>query len=160
MSAGGGCIVVGVDEDPASADALRWAAEEAVLRDAPLEVVHAWQAVVPLEPAGMVTPPANLDLEAGAQALVDSVVEAARAATSTWPEHWSGQVAEGPAGPVLVARAERAGAALVVVGGKGRRALTEALLGSVSRHVTHHAPCPVVVVRGDSHGAPPGTSNP
>ena len=39
------------------------------------------------------------------------------------------------------------GATMVVVGNKGRRALAEVLLGSVSRHVTHHATCPVVVVR-------------
>ena len=36
---------------------------------------------------------------------------------------------------------------LVVVGRRGRRSLTEMLLGSVSNHVVHHAPCSVLVVQ-------------
>ena len=39
------------------------------------------------------------------------------------------------------------GAALLVVGFRGHGGLSEVLLGSVSQHVTHHAPCPVVIVR-------------
>jgi nucleotide-binding universal stress UspA family protein len=40
-----------------------------------------------------------------------------------------------------------AGYDLLVVGGGGRSMLGEALLGSVSQFVTHHAACPVLVVR-------------
>lgn len=36
---------------------------------------------------------------------------------------------------------------LVIVGRKGRTGITEALLGSVSNHVLHHAPCSVFVVQ-------------
>lgn len=36
---------------------------------------------------------------------------------------------------------------LVVVGSHGSGLLKRALLGSVSHHVIHHAPCPVLVVR-------------
>jgi nucleotide-binding universal stress UspA family protein len=36
---------------------------------------------------------------------------------------------------------------LVVVGSHGRGKLTEAILGSVSQSVIHHAECPVLVVR-------------
>jgi nucleotide-binding universal stress UspA family protein len=38
---------------------------------------------------------------------------------------------------------------LLVVGSHGRGALTEMLLGSVGHGCVHHAPCPVVVVRGE-----------
>ncbi len=138
-------IVAGVDDDGVAKAAIRWAADEAVRRGAHLELVHAWQPVVPLEPAGLVSPPANIDLEAGARALLDEVVAEVRAAAPAWPEQCSTHIVEGPAGPVLVEQAE--GAALVVVGKKKHSALTEVLLGSVSRHVIHHAPCPVVVVR-------------
>lgn len=37
---------------------------------------------------------------------------------------------------------------LVVIGRRGRRGLTEVLLGSVSNHVLHHVPCSVLVVQG------------
>lgn len=40
-----------------------------------------------------------------------------------------------------------AGYDLLVVGGGGRTMLGEAILGSVSQFVTHHAACPVLVVR-------------
>lgn len=36
---------------------------------------------------------------------------------------------------------------LVVVGRRGHSGLTEALMGSVSNHVVHHAPCAVLVIQ-------------
>lgn len=43
---------------------------------------------------------------------------------------------------------------LVVIGRRGRRGLTEVLLGSVSNHVVHHVPCSVLVVQGVANEAP------
>lgn len=40
------------------------------------------------------------------------------------------------------------GADLVVLGRRGRRGLAEIVLGSVSNHIVHHAPCSVLVVQG------------
>jgi len=47
----------------------------------------------------------------------------------------------------LVRVAERDDVDLVVVGHRGIGGVTRALLGSVSEHVAHHAPCSVLVVR-------------
>ena len=145
VAAGAGRIVVGVDDGPAGRAALAWASEEAQLRGVRLEIVHTWQPLAPLEPAGMAAPPPDLDFEGAGRREVDAVVAQVRASAPSWPEDVTTQVVEGPPGPVLVELAE--GATMLVVGNKGRRALAEVLLGSVSRHVTHHATCPVVVVR-------------
>src|SRR5262245_19280143 len=138
-------IVVGVDDGPMSRAALEWAAAEAVLRNVRLDVVHAWQTVVPIEPTGMVDPSIDTDVEAGARQAATELVKATQAEAARGPSELTVKVVEGPPGPVLVEQA--AGASLLVVGGKGHNALAEVLLGSVSRHCTHHSPCPVVVVR-------------
>ena len=57
------------------------------------------------------------------------------------------QVERGEPGAVLCERADALGAAVVVVGSRGRGAIRRALLGSVSSYVLHNSPCPVLVVR-------------
>jgi nucleotide-binding universal stress UspA family protein len=56
------------------------------------------------------------------------------------------RVLVGNAAPAILEEADDAGAALIVVGARGRGALRSALLGSVSRDVAARANCPVVVV--------------
>jgi nucleotide-binding universal stress UspA family protein len=53
----------------------------------------------------------------------------------------------GDPGPSIVSAAEAESVDLVVVGTHGRGAIGRLLLGSVSEHVVHNAPCPVLVVR-------------
>ncbi len=45
--------------------------------------------------------------------------------------------------------AKRWSADLIIVGRRGRRGISEILLGSVSNYVVHHAPCAVLVVQPD-----------
>jgi len=52
--------------------------------------------------------------------------------------------------PAQVLIEHAADADLLVVGSRGHGGFAGALLGSVSQHCTHHAPCPVVVIRGHS----------
>ena len=55
-------------------------------------------------------------------------------------------VVQGPASQALVEAAD--GADLLVVGSRGHGGFAGLLLGSVGQQVAHHAPCPVVIVRG------------
>lgn len=45
-------------------------------------------------------------------------------------------------------RAKDWGADVVVIGRRGRKNISEMLLGSVSNYVIHHAPCSILVVQG------------
>jgi nucleotide-binding universal stress UspA family protein len=58
-------------------------------------------------------------------------------------------VVPGDPGPTLCDVAREGGYDLIVVGSHGTRVLRQALLGSVSQHVLHHADCLVLVVRED-----------
>ena len=58
------------------------------------------------------------------------------------------RVVVGDPGPELCRLAAEGDYELLVVGSHGSGFLKRALLGSVSHHVLHHAPCPVLVVRG------------
>jgi nucleotide-binding universal stress UspA family protein len=49
----------------------------------------------------------------------------------------------------IATQAEELGAGLVVLGSRGLGAIRRALIGSVSDSVVRHAPCPVLVVRGE-----------
>jgi len=147
-----GKIVVGVDGSRHAVAALRWAADEAKLRSATLEVVHAWTFVPVATPAdsGLV-PMAWTDnvelLDVTRQAAHEAA--AAQVAEVLGPDHGATiSVVEGGPAETLIAAA--ADADLVVVGNRGRGNLAAALLGSTSAKVADQAPCPVVVVRAHS----------
>ena len=146
-----GTIVVGVDGSDASREAIRWAAEEARVRNARLAAVLAWSfvPVAPLGDAGVLAMPAgdlagqlSAESEAATAALEGALTDVLGADPGVDVDR---RVIEGAAGEVLVTEAAKAD--LVVVGSHGRTGLTAAILGSVSRHVVDHAPCPVVVVK-------------
>lgn len=140
----GGRIVVGVDGSGPSLKALKWAAAQAALTGDSLHAVISWE-----YPASWATlmpgVPPEFDPERLAKQILDqSLAEAlapeqAAATTRT--------VVSGNPAQALIDQA--AGAELLVVGDRGHSGFKAAVLGSVSTNVTQHAPCPVVVVRGD-----------
>ncbi|MCQ4205692.1 universal stress protein [Streptomyces longispororuber] len=138
-------IVVGVDESSESAAAARWAAREALCRDAPLHLVHAW-AWSPCPPTGTPEAAGRRGRPARAVAFVaERLVEILPAGYAT-----TGTV-EGPATSALLKAAETAG--MLVLGSRGLGAVAGVLVGSVAAAVTARASCPVVLVKEDAGGA-------
>lgn len=52
----------------------------------------------------------------------------------------------------IIELAQEEGAGLIVMGGRGLNAWEALLLGSISQGVTHHAHCPVLIVRNNPQG--------
>lgn len=139
-------IIVGVDDSPSSDAALRWAAAEAVLHDAPLTIVHAVAAPVAAWATG-VTPSAAMDWlhHVGAEILRFAEKEA-KVLTDGNADVTTALVTQHPAQALVEWSRE---ARMVVVGNRGRGALARRVLGSVSSAVLHQARCPVVITRED-----------
>jgi nucleotide-binding universal stress UspA family protein len=140
-------VVTAVDGSPSSQRALAWAADEARLREATLEVINAWRV-----PSVGGYPVSMVPVEAGPfEEVARTVVEDAVAALDPQrlPARVEQRSVQGGAAPVILDVAK--GADLVVMGSRGRGGFKAALLGSVANQVTHHAPCPVVVLRDSEH---------
>lgn len=140
-----GRVVVGVDGSASSEEALAWAAREAQLRGARLDVVHAWTMpdVTCHDDAALVGDPDGL--AEASRALLEDMVAGVADERAGGPPVLLQSVA-GPAAQALMQSA--AHAELLVVGARGVGRLRGVLLGSVSRQCAHHAPCPTVVVHG------------
>ncbi len=134
-------VVVGVDQSAHSRRALSWAVEEAELRGASLEVVHAW-----LAPLARYDGPGPVDLDL-ADRRGQAILDKAMASIGISGVEVTAMPVEGEPAPVLVRAAE--GADLVVVGSRGHGGFTALLVGSVSQRCVESAPCPVVVVPRD-----------
>jgi nucleotide-binding universal stress UspA family protein len=92
----------------------------------------------------LVDPVLEQELEQEQRQASDSDVHELDALLAITAEHL---VETGEPGPTICAVAERVGADVVVVGSHGHGLLQRVLMGSVSTHVLHHAPCPVLVIR-------------
>jgi nucleotide-binding universal stress UspA family protein len=135
-------VVVGIDGSAEAAAALRFAVEEAALRDARLRIVCAWEPSTSAYAgeAFAATPDVFLESEHHAEDLLRAALEQVPA----------GDVAaeavaeEGRPATVLLEQSE--GADLLVVGSRARGAAKRLLLGSVGHDLAHHTRCPLVIV--------------
>ncbi|WP_225823950.1 universal stress protein [Streptomyces naphthomycinicus] len=135
-----GRVVLGVGEKPAGSAAVRFAIEEALLRDVPLEAVRAWHR--PLhEPRAhplLVGEPARFQ-EGQAAEMVEEALRDAPAGLRV-----RRRTIEGHARDALLAVSREAD--LLVVGVRRRQGRFGPQLGGVAHSVLHHAACPVAVV--------------
>ncbi len=132
-------VVVGVDGHRHSDVAVDWAIEAALRQQRGLRLVHA--RAVPMSEVGQLA--AVETSEDDARTVLAAARERVRAIAPRMEVTTSMPI--GRAATILVEESSSAG--LVVVGARGRRAVTSALLGSTSLDVAAHARCPVVVVR-------------
>jgi nucleotide-binding universal stress UspA family protein len=141
-------IVVGVEGSTGSRAALRWAIDEARVRHAVVEVITAYlPTYVPAAPDFGYVPLDPADVVDEVRKMQDEVVQAVTAAIDTTGVEIRRTLLKGRAADTLIAAAE--GAAMLVVGNRGRGGFRGLLLGSVSQQIAHHATCPVVIVRAD-----------
>jgi nucleotide-binding universal stress UspA family protein len=165
-------IVVGVDESPGARGALEWAAGEARLRQAVLQVVFAYRvrgsALPDYDPSehsvaaepGLVSPamqPSQQDIKTVRRDRAE-VDEAYRSGADDILDTLLGDLDDALTGvdvqrdvindrhPAEALLDVSRDADLLVVGSRGRGGFSELLLGSVSHAVVLHAVCPVVVI--------------
>ena len=131
-------VAVGFDGSPSAMSAVEWADDYARATGADIEVVTAWHYP---SSYGVAVPLSGWDPQLEAAKILDKAV----AALHLPPERIKTMSEHAYAADLLVRASEHAD--LVVVGNRGHNGFTGLLLGSVSSHVTHHARCPVVVVR-------------
>jgi nucleotide-binding universal stress UspA family protein len=141
-------IVAATDGSEESLRAVSWAAREAVLHDAPLRIVSAAALLPRMSPSR-----GSSSYETVTDTIEENrdkaLTKAAEHAAATAPgllidtDKLEGQPAEAVAD-------SGAGALMLVVGSRGGGAFGALLLGSVSRYVATHAPCPVAVIRDES----------
>lgn len=137
-----GRVVVGVDGSPASIDALHWARRYATLTGSRLEAVSALSVPTGLRAYGTAYDAVEVNWVDTATRILDVALAEAFPEGSEFVTRsiaWSH--------PAKALIKVSAGADLLVVGSRGHGGFFGMLLGSVSAHVTAHAPCPVLVVR-------------
>ncbi|MBL7258646.1 universal stress protein [Paractinoplanes lichenicola] len=145
-----GPVVVAVDSEGTSEAAVRFAFAEAARRGCALHAVHAWQ--VPSMPSGT----GSTAVMTNTRYLPDAALRALSAAVAPGRAAFPGvEVHERllTGSPQQVVPGETDGAALVVVGSRGRAPLTGLLLGSTSQELLHRSSTPVAVVRAPEEGA-------
>lgn len=138
-------ITVGYDGSDSSSEAVLWSAQEAVTRRAPLHIVACWDDMASLAAGAAAFPEAGAVLSSR-QAMETVLGRMVGAVEQSHPDlKLTAATEPGPAFSVLMDRVSIDG--LLVVGASSHHGAGAFWLGSTARHLVHHAPCPVVVIR-------------
>jgi Universal stress protein UspA and related nucleotide-binding proteins len=142
-------IVLALDGSPSSLQARDLVAGLAWPNGLTVQLVSAYD--VPIDWTGGVG--STMDWVGDAEdALRDELLEELRRLARPLEDRgWQVErrVIKGRAATAIMNAARELGADLIVLGSRGRGPLRSMLLGSVSAEVADHAPCPVLVARGD-----------
>jgi nucleotide-binding universal stress UspA family protein len=145
-------ILVAVDGSPESDAALRWAAAEAVMRAAPVTLVHVIAPVVVTWPVRYLQSSYDQSQEDNARHVIELALKITRDASAGTDLNIQTEVRHGGVLTELV-HASRT-AKMTVVGSRGFGAVAGSVLGSISRGLLHYAHGPVAVIRPEDHVAP------
>lgn len=141
---GAGPVVVGIDGSAGNTPAVEFAFAEATTRDTQLIAVHTWNPTVlegdvPDYPSVL----AQASLEQDATAVLSENLTGWR---KKYPDvAVTPAVHRGKAATILLEYGRSA--SLVVVGQRPRKEFEALIMGSTSRSLISHSPCPVVIVR-------------
>ncbi|HMM22197.1 MAG TPA: universal stress protein [Selenomonadales bacterium] len=143
-------ILVPTDGSDLALQAARYARELAAKFGSELLLVHVIQNYYTLPAFSMpdtVTIPLSVlqDLENSGQ----TVLEKTREQLPAFAGKLETRIEYGPPGKQIVEIAAEEGVSLIVMGRRGISGVTGFLLGSVSNHVVHYAPCPVLIIKGN-----------
>ena len=137
-------IVVGVDDTDAGERAVRRAIEYAHRLDAELDVVFVSHVPATVLAAMGGVPTISDDFSNAQKAAVWERIAPIIQGTGAHRIDLEGYPPD-----MLIDHAVSTDADLIVLGSRGRGDLASLLLGSTSHRVANHAPCDVLVVRGD-----------
>jgi nucleotide-binding universal stress UspA family protein len=140
-------IVVGVDGTEVGLSAVRWAAQEAARRGAPLRILHAAPYLSRRGPTG--APPPELPRARGITAVAYTVARHTQPGVRS-----SAEVVPGDPTASLLRAADEG--QLLVLGSSATGAADEMVLASVAARVSARSPAPVVVVPRRRGGDPAG----
>jgi nucleotide-binding universal stress UspA family protein len=137
-------ILVPVDFEEASQEALEVAIDLTLTFDAKLTVVHAWDLPVYSYAGLSYLPPdvATVVEEAATQSLADAAALVMRRVPKA-----ESVLVRGPAAAEIMGTAGRLKADLIVMGTHGRRGVSRLVLGSVAEKVVRSSPVPVLTIR-------------
>jgi nucleotide-binding universal stress UspA family protein len=146
-------IIVGIDGSPSSDAAVGWAAHDAAIRGLPLTIVYVENPVAPTWSQAPVLEESAGEQEAEDRGLLADAAKIARdVIADTAQIQINGELLSAAIVPTLVDQSKEA--ELIVVGSRGRGALSRGFLGSVSAGLIRHAHCPVALIRDEDEQPP------
>ena len=136
-------IVVGIDGSQGAARALRFAAEEASLRNTDLRMVAVWNIPAAYYAGEGLAP--TMPIERFEESMRAVGERQAAEILAAYPDLTTELIiVSGSPAQALVENSERAD--MLVVGSRGLGGFRGLMLGSVGQQCAHHANCPVVIV--------------